>query len=95
MSQYVIYYRMGQAGILLPIRVSRQQMRDLLLHLLQARNSEEVCVALGYYRMDCAYDEARTAGLHGIAQHISQILDSSPTVGVHVAAFDAGWKEDE
>jgi hypothetical protein len=84
---------MGEVGILIPIRVDREQMRALLMHLLQARNSEGVCEALGWYRMDSALEAAQEAGLIGIAQHIQSILDRSPTVGVHVAAFDARRKE--
>ena len=63
----VIYYKMGEAGIPIPIDVTRARMKELLLHLLQARDSEGVCEALGWYRMDMAYEEAVASGLVGIA----------------------------
>ena len=89
MSQTVIYYKMGQAGILLPINVCRERMRALLVHVVHhARDTDGVCEALGYYRMDVAEDEAKVAGLIGLAQHIHNIIEDSPVLGIHVAAFD-------
>jgi hypothetical protein len=84
---------MGEAGILIPIRVDRENMRELLLHIIQAQGTEGVCEALGYYRLDLAYDEAKAAGRIGLAQHISQIIDGSPRIGIHVAAFDRKGKK--